>query len=104
MAAHLARFQSDDSLLGECDPWAGMEFFTPRGPGRAAYRPDGPLPKEFPRVGLVLPFRSHSSGSVPSVHTQKSKTCIYSKIEFFLDFSAVESSLPERERRRQAFT
>lgn len=51
MAAHLARFQSDDSLLGECDPWAGMEFFTPRGPGRAAYRPDGPLPKEFPRVG-----------------------------------------------------
>lgn len=27
-----------------------MEFFTPQGPGRAAYRPDGPLPKEFPRV------------------------------------------------------
>ncbi|CAN0054813.1 unnamed protein product [Ectocarpus fasciculatus] len=27
-----------------------MEFFTPRGPGRAAYRPDGPLPKEFPRA------------------------------------------------------
>ena len=51
MASHLARFQTDDSLLGECDPWAGgMEFFTPRGPGKAAYRPDGPLPKEFPRV------------------------------------------------------
>lgn len=51
MASHLARFQSDDSLLGECDPWAGIfDFFTPRGPGRAAYRPDGPLPKEFPRV------------------------------------------------------
>lgn len=53
MASHLARFQSDDSLLGECDPWAEMEFFTPRGPGRAAYRPDGPLPKEFPRVSDV---------------------------------------------------
>eukprot|EP00752_Nemacystus_decipiens_P001742 g1685.t1 len=50
VASHLARFQTDDPLLGECDPWAGYEFFTPQGPGRAAYRPDGPLPKDFPRA------------------------------------------------------
>lgn len=50
MASHLARFQTDDPLLGGCDPWAGTEFFTPRGPGRSAYRPDGPLPKDFPGV------------------------------------------------------
>ena len=54
MAAHIARFQTDDSLLGECDPWAGMEFHTPLGPGRAAYRPDGPLPKEFPGVSAEI--------------------------------------------------
>lgn len=54
MAAHLARFQTDDPLLGECDPWAGMEFHTPLGPGRAAYRPDGPLPKDFPRVIALI--------------------------------------------------
>lgn len=57
MASHLARFQTDDPLLGECDPWAGMEFFTPQGPGRAAYRPDGPLPKDFPRVCMRARYR-----------------------------------------------
>lgn len=58
VAAHLARFQTDDSLLGECDPWAGMEFHTPLGPGRASYRPNGPLPKEFPRVRVRRQLRA----------------------------------------------
>lgn len=50
MASHLARFQTDDSLLGECDPWAAWEFHTPHGPERRAYRAEWPLPKNFPRV------------------------------------------------------
>jgi hypothetical protein len=94
-AAHLARFQSADPLLGACDPWCSGVFqqnqtSSSNGsssgngcPLGSVYRPHSPLPRIFPgdvRAAAALwSIMSNSSSSNNSSSSSNSNSTAYSQ-------------------------